>query len=167
MQLRILALFAIFAVSAWLPYAAQQTSTPRAAPESQSPAGSPAARNGLANSTCAPCDHAKYDAKRPPGNHQAHACCHGNEVTSTTCCRDGSKDTKPAMNCSEGKDTTGPSIPSTKDGKACCARNGKCCCQPEDGKPCCANKAMACNSKHRKACGASSTEQCCASADGK
>src|SRR5215469_9924079 len=167
MQLRILALFAIFAVSAWLPYAAQQTSTPRAAPESQSPAGSPAARNGLANSTCAPCDHAKYDAKTPPLNHQAHACCHGMRSQARPVAATAAKDTKPAMNCSEGKDTTGPSIPSTKDAKACCARNGKCCCRPEDGKLCCGNKAMACNSKHGKACGAGSTEQCCASAHGK
>jgi len=165
MKLRMLASFVIFAVSTWLPCAARQTSTPQAAP--QSPAASPAPRKGLANSTCAPCEHAKHDAKTSPANHPARACCHGNEVTSTTCCRDNSNDTKPAMNCCEGKDTAVPSISSTRDGKACCVGNGKCCCEPEDGKPCCSRNAMACNSKDRKACGAGRTEQCCASAHGK
>jgi len=47
MKLRMLALFAIFALSAWPPYAPQQTSAHQAARQSQAPAISPAPPSGL------------------------------------------------------------------------------------------------------------------------
>jgi hypothetical protein len=153
MKLRILSLFVIFTVSTWPPYAAQQTSTPQAAP--QSPTASPTLRKGLANSTCAPCDHAKHDAKPSPA-HQAQRS-QARPVAAKI-----AMTPNPAMICCEGKDPSGPSISSTRDGKAC-GGNGKCCSEPEDGKPCRSNNAMACNAKDRKACGAGCTEQCCAS----
>jgi len=64
MKLSMLALIVIFVVSAWLPYAAPQTSTPEAAPQSR--AASPAPRNGLANSTCAPVTTQNTTPRRLP-----------------------------------------------------------------------------------------------------
>ena len=120
MKLRMLALFAIFAVSAWLPYAAQQTSAHQAAPQSQAPPTSPAPHKDPANPTCACCDPALHGST-PAANLHAEACCHGHEVTSTTCCHHDNNDTKPARSCCHARNANACS---SRDRTSCCASNG-------------------------------------------
>jgi len=136
MKLRIFALFLIFAVSTWLPYAAQQSAQPQPAAQSQSSAGAPAPGKEAANPACACCDPAKHDSTSAASDQPA-ACCHGQKHNAAL------------VNCCNAKSALASS---PNDGKSCCAGNGKPCCNAKDDKPCCSNGAVGGNSKDKKLC---------------
>src|SRR5208283_4004020 len=114
MKVRMLAVFSILTLAAWLPIQAQQNATPAApAPQAQTP-GAPSEKGQASAKHSCCCDPEKkpgQDAAAAKPDHQAMDCCQG--ATEAIC--------------------------AAKNGQTCCSgQNGK------DGKDCCAGMAGQC-----------------------
>jgi hypothetical protein len=149
MKFRILAVFLIFALAAWLPLAAQQPAAAPASPQSTTPAAPETAK---AKPACACCSHdmASPDAaKTEKHDHASMGCCDGKSSGEMACCKTPSADGKAAMECCKDHDA-----------KLCAAKDGKSCCDSKDGKSCCGKDATACNSKDGKDCCSAMNSDC-------
>ena len=118
MKLRMTAVVLIFALAAWLPAVAQQSSGSQPATARDS--------NAKQAGTC--CDHKDKD----------HSCCHDKGAKNgkaMACCKEHAKGDQTALNCCCDK---GDKLCAKdgKDGKSCCGKDAAGC-NTRDGKNCC------------------------------
>ena len=137
MKMRIIAVFLILFVAAWLPMVGQQPSTTPAVTDA-SKAEKP---------SCACCEH--HDAKAQDGKagQAAGDCCHGKDGKTMSCCE--GKDAKDMDCCKKHANDkyAAENCCSGKDGKMCAAKKGdKGCCDDVNCKSCCQKSTTAANS---------------------
>jgi hypothetical protein len=156
MKVRISAVIAILALSAWLPVQAQQPSAPNApAAQTQTPAApDEKSKDAAAHSCCYPKAQSGQEAAAPKSDNAAMECCQGKDAAKAPCC--AGKETKD-MACCGQKDAAGKTAMKWGEGKK------DTMCAAKDGKACCGDMAA----KHGKNCCAGMADHCAAHASGK
>lgn len=139
MKFRLIAVFLILFVAAWLPIIAQQNVPPASAGQ-QAQAGpsstNPDKTSDKSSCTCcaalsSPSQGAKSEASGCCHGKDAKAghsmpCCEGKDASGMTCCKKDGQAKQVAATCCKGK-----------DGKMCAKQDGKGCCDASACKSCC------------------------------
>jgi hypothetical protein len=153
MKLRLIAVFLILFMAAWLPIMAQQSPAPQTTAQPAPPSAKP--------------------------DQAAASCCHGKDgsARSLPCCEGQAKDMPCGHRDAQDQQTTSTCC-DTKDGKTCCTKDATPsaanCCKGKDAKLCAKNRRDCCDGPQCKFCCDKNTaantatpnnQACCAAAD--
>ena len=133
MKVRMLAVLSALSLALWLPLRAEQAPSAQT-PQTQLPAASEDSGKPAAKQEWCCAAKAQDGKDAVPHNHDAMACCHGQEANAAkaSCCE--GDDSKQASCCAKGEKTA----------KQCCAGRQDGARPVKDGKGCCASVSSQC-----------------------